>query len=166
MQANWCPWRGTWNQILPNDSPLSAQLLALLGLKSCCFQALGVGALWLSLSIFFFNICIYLATLGLNCSMQDPWSSGTHVISQLWHVGSVPWPGIKPWPPALEHGVLVTGPPETPVMPYYWWLFPPMWNGKFYLWPQPSCWHFTPQKEVFMMIIWFLSTLQLEANYG
>ena len=149
-------WQPT---VCPAPGPSRPEVLLFPGPWSWGFMALPQ-------YFFFFNICIYLATLGLNCGMQDPWSSGTHVISQLWHVGSVPWPGIKPWPPALEHGVLVTGPPETPVLPYYWWLFPPMWNGKFYPSPQRSCWHFTPQKEVFMMIIWFLSTLQLEANYG
>ena len=58
MQTNWCPWRDTWNQSLLNDSLLSAQLLALLGLKSCCFQALGVGA-YGSASVFL-KKCLYL----------------------------------------------------------------------------------------------------------
>ena len=62
-------------------------------------------------SVCVFSITIYLAILGLNCSMQDLWSL-------LWHEGSfsfscgvkilscsmwdlVLWPGIKPRPPSL-----------------------------------------------------------------
>ena len=86
MQTNWCPWRDTWNQSLPNDSLLSAQLLALLGLKSCCFQALGVGALWLHLSIFkkmFVFIWLHWVSVAA-CRILDPWGLAWSLICGMW----------------------------------------------------------------------------------
>ena len=59
--------------------------------------------------ILFFILTIYLVVLGLSCSTQALQSLWKHMesfscgswtlICGMWDL--VPWPGIKPWPPAL-----------------------------------------------------------------
>ena len=66
----------------------------------------------------------------------------------------------------LEHGVLDTGPPESPRSALFLMTFFSYVEWEVLPLTPTQLWHFTPQKEVFMMIIWFPSTLQLEANYG
>ena len=50
---------------------------------------------------FFKNMFIYLAALGLSCSVQ--------AAGNMWDLSSQL--GIKPMSPALEGGLLTTGPP-------------------------------------------------------
>ena len=81
----------------------------------------------ISFCFFLFKyLFIYLAALGLSCSMGDL-RCGMWGLS-LWYAGFslvaahrlscpvacgilVPWPGIEPMSPALEGGFLTTGPP-------------------------------------------------------
>ena len=60
---------------------------------------------------------ISLAAVDLSCSMWDL-SCGMWGL-WLWHAGLVPWPGIRPRPPASESGILATGPPGRSQRSYF-----------------------------------------------
>ena len=51
---------------------------------------------------------IYLAAPGLSCGTGSLIAI-SKLLCAMWDL--VPWPGIEPGPPALEHKVLATGPP-------------------------------------------------------
>ena len=111
------------------------------------------------------NVCIHLATLGLSCGCRilDPWGLTWPLICGMWD--QFPDQGSNLGPLRWEHGVLATGPPESPSSALFLMTFSYV-EWEVLLLTPTQLWHFTPQKEVFMMIIWFPSTLQLETNYG
>ena len=120
------------------SSHLSFLLCHLPGVLLFCISYLGLWCICCCCLIFIF---IYLDTPGLCCGAWDLWYSfssvqfshsvmsdslGPHESQHArppcpspspgaWEL-LVPWPGIKPWLPALEARILATGPPGKALM--------------------------------------------------